>query len=423
MTIERQEMGIMNIRLRVFLAGILTLVFGVSGAPAAAEGAVSGWRGDGSGHFSSAKPCLAWGGDPASNVLWKATAGRSYAGPVVTGDKVFVTAETNKLVCVSVQDGKVLWSRENGAESLPAELKGALKPDATPPTGGYATPTPVTDGTQVFVLFSSGVVACYDLDGKRKWVKVLPEAAAPGEGGHCASPVLAAGKLIVMFGHMIALDPANGSIVWELKEAAESYGTPAVAKIGGVPVLVTPAGDCVNAADGKLLASKLGFPMEFPSPVVHDNVVYFCDRATCAVRLPAKIGDPFDSKPLWVIDLDGAVYASGLYHDGLVYVADGSAAFYVIDAKDGKLIYKQALEIPTSEAVGLYGSIAMAGGSLMLGNTRGNFVVLAPGRTFQQLQRNDLENGEGCSPAFAGDRMFLRVGDDLVCIGMKAAAK
>ena len=34
---------------------------------------------------------------------------------------------------------------------------------------GYSTATPVTDGKHVYVHFCSGVVACYDMDGNRKW--------------------------------------------------------------------------------------------------------------------------------------------------------------------------------------------------------------------------------------------------------------
>jgi len=36
-------------------------------------------------------------------------------------------------------------------------------------TGGYAAPTPVTDGRQVFVIYGNGLAACYDLDGNRHW--------------------------------------------------------------------------------------------------------------------------------------------------------------------------------------------------------------------------------------------------------------
>ena len=38
---------------------------------------------------------------------------------------------------------------------------------------GEAAPTPVSDGQHVYVLFGTGVAACFDLDGNRKWTTVV----------------------------------------------------------------------------------------------------------------------------------------------------------------------------------------------------------------------------------------------------------
>lgn len=385
----------------------------------AAGSAVYGWRGDGSGRYPAVNPCTVWGGSGKQNVLWSADVGKSYAGPIVAGDVVLVTSEPDTLVCVSRKDGKVLWTRENGAESLPSELKASLRPPEGTPSGGFAVPTPVTDGRQVFVLFGTGVTACYDLEGKRKWVRVLDAPEPPGEAGHVTSPVLADGRLILMFGGMVALDPATGATLWVAKDAAESCGTPAVAKIGDATVLVTAAGDCVNAKDGKILATGMGASAVYPSPFVQDGVVYFGGRTATAVKLPAKLGDKFDTKPLWTVDLESDVFSSGVWHDGVVYTIDSGATLYAIDAKDGTLVYKKTLDLSTGGSGGIYGSIALAGGNLILGNSSGNLMVLATGRDFKLLHTNNLDGGEGCSPAFAGKQMFLRVNDTLVCIAGK----
>jgi hypothetical protein len=41
----------------------------------------------------------------------------------------------------------------------------------THPTAGYSAPTPVTNGKEVYVAFGNGLVACFDLDGNRRWLK------------------------------------------------------------------------------------------------------------------------------------------------------------------------------------------------------------------------------------------------------------
>jgi len=61
--------------------------------------------------------------------------------------------------------------------------------------GGEAAATPVSDGEHVYVLFGSGVVACFDLQGNRKWATAV--GLKHNEHGYCASPCLIDGKLIV----------------------------------------------------------------------------------------------------------------------------------------------------------------------------------------------------------------------------------
>jgi outer membrane protein assembly factor BamB len=45
-------------------------------------------------------------------------------------------------------------------------------------SAGYSAPTPVTDGKEVFVAFGNGLVACFDLDGNRKWLKLIEHSNA-----------------------------------------------------------------------------------------------------------------------------------------------------------------------------------------------------------------------------------------------------
>ena len=60
---------------------------------------------------------------------------------------------------------------------------------------GYTAPTPVTDGKEVFVAFGNGLVACYDLDGNRKWLKLIEHSNAAF--AHSGSPLLVGDKLLM----------------------------------------------------------------------------------------------------------------------------------------------------------------------------------------------------------------------------------
>jgi hypothetical protein len=57
---------------------------------------------------------------------------------------------------------------------------------------GEAAPAPVSDGQHVYALYGSGVAACFDLDGNRKWTTVVN--VRNSEHGYAASPSLVDGR-------------------------------------------------------------------------------------------------------------------------------------------------------------------------------------------------------------------------------------
>ncbi len=72
-----------------------------------------GWRYDGSGHYPSADPPERW--STTENVRW-ATPLPSWGNgsPVVSGDRVFVTAEPTWLMAFDRETGALLWKADNG---------------------------------------------------------------------------------------------------------------------------------------------------------------------------------------------------------------------------------------------------------------------------------------------------------------------
>jgi outer membrane protein assembly factor BamB len=88
-----------------------------------------GWRGDGNALFPAATPVTDWNLATGSNVIWRARLPWfSCAGPIVVGDRVFTTAEPDRLICVDAKTGQVLWERRNAPvmEALPAEKRQEL---------------------------------------------------------------------------------------------------------------------------------------------------------------------------------------------------------------------------------------------------------------------------------------------------------
>jgi len=381
---------------------------------AGALGQSPGWRGDGSGKYPNAQPPEQW--DSKQNVRWTAKIGKSYSTPIVVGNRIFVTAEPDLLLCVDADSGKILWHKSNGFDQLPAELHAVDPKQAT--NCGYTTPTPVSDGKNVYLVLGTGIVASYDLEGKRRWIVYLAQDAHT-EYGRSASPILAGGKLVVCVSHVVALDAANGKVAWDQPNADAAFGTPATAQVAGRATIVTPAGDVLNLDDGKILATHLA-SMSYVSPIVDGDVVYFIDKAPSAVRLGLLKDGKLQTKALWDTSLSGEYFASPVLADGLIYTCNTGAEYSVLDAATGNVLLNQTLDLPPAgkpaDSPLVYPSLTLAGSTLLIANTDGDVLPLKPGKTFKPLRQNSLDDSSYATPVCAGKRIYLRSGGDLVCI-------
>ena len=417
--------------------GIATLTFIVigalaTGAFAAPLGAADfrptperpfGWRGDGTGSFPGAAPVTDW--SETRNIKWSATVGTGFASPVFAGDLVIVFSEPGTVVALGAVDGRVRWRAVAGPDDLPDPADRAAAREYEPPKdgAGFAAATPVTDGRSVYVVLASGIVRALDVaTGKPAWARYVPTPQNTGYG-RSASPVLAGGRLFVHLTNLHALDPATGKDVWVNEDAKSTYGTPVVTRVGHTDVLVTPAGDVVRAADGKTLATGLA-SVTHPSPVAAGATVFVAEGQVCATRL----SDKFKDDQVWDFRLDGDVFGSPVLHGGRVLIVTGAGELFAFGtAAKGTLEHpalRRRLFAPPAEEGGgggvptVYASPALAGNHLFVTSTRGETVVLEAGPEMKEVARNRLpRGGAGGSPIFSGDRMWIRDGEKLYCIG------
>jgi outer membrane protein assembly factor BamB len=447
----------------------------------------AGWRNDGVGKFPQADPPASWSAQ--EGIVWKTPLPKGWwsnATPVISGDRIFLTAETTQtLVCVAKADGKILWAKpnsridimtseeieeakQNGEKDRPLEekrkevekqrndLRKAQKdnpqdedvrakihdldaqasdldkqieplrkyaPPVTNGDNGYASATPVTDGKMVFTLFGTGIVVGYGVEGNRKWMRFIETPRDNSNWGFCTSPLLVDGKLLIHINDMMALDPATGKDIWTAK-TPRAWGTSAITKIGDTKVAVTPGGDIIRIADGKILASRL-FTMDFGSPIVENAIVYEADQgkgaATArAFKLPTEIpadgAAPLTAEMLWSTPVkNDRYYASPVLYEGILYIASGNGqnVLSAIDAADGKVIWEQQSGLKSH----IYSSFSLAGKNLYIsGEDDGAMLIVEPGRAYKELARIPLEKTRATA-VFEGTRMYIRGMENLYCIG------
>ena len=110
---------------------------------------------------------------------------------IIWGDRIFVSspdADKNLvLICLNRKDGKELWQK---TVAVGDRVKGR---------NNMASPSPVTDGKSVFVIFGTGDLAAYDFDGNEQWTRNL--AKEYGRFANMwlygASPLFFEGKLYI----------------------------------------------------------------------------------------------------------------------------------------------------------------------------------------------------------------------------------
>ncbi len=370
----------------------------VTSAAFAAE--IVGWRTDGTGRYPDAKPVAQWSG--SNNVVWKTPMPKwSNSTPVLVGDRLYVCSEPETLLCVDLKTGRILWQQD-------CKLTGARP--RTHQATGYSAMTPVSDGKHVWAVFGTESVVCYDLDGKRKWIKKAD--TSKHQWGTSASPLLVDGKLIVQINDMVAYNAATGDEVWRRRGLRHSWGTGIVTRIGNANVILTAGGDAVNPSDGSIVARGIS-KLAYCTPLRVEDKLYYVEGGGKCLKL-ASGGGGFSTQSLWNFSIKGdRYYASPIHHEGLIYAVTRAGAMSVVDASNGSRLYEQQLR-----GMGCpYPSIAYAAGHIFVSGDSGATVVIKAGRTYQEVARNNLGEMFRSSPVFRGNRMYIRGYKNLFCIG------
>lgn len=283
--------------------------------------------------------------------------------------------------------------------------------DGFHPTGGYSSPTPVTDGKLIYVIFGNGLAACYDLEGNRQWLKLVEHPTAAY--GHGSSPLLVNDKLLVHFSDLVALNARDGSEAWRVK-IAPGHGTAMHARLGEVDVAIHPSGNVIRIDDGAILTKNLGSTGP-NSPLIQDGKVFFVAGQLRGYTLPTSSEVPAVWPPLWKgSNLKGGGYwfPSPILHEGLIYAMNASSIFSVVDVQNGEVIYERRLDFGGGQS---YPSITLAGTYLFVSSDNGTTIVLEPGREYKEIARNELESFRS-SLVFEGKRMYVRTTKGLWCI-------
>lgn len=234
-----------------------------------------------------------------------------------------------------------------------------------------------------------------------------------------------------------AFDKRTGAVLWVSpgvpQDDLNTQSSPTVAVIGGrrLVILGYSAGtiQALEARTGEPVWSFKLSQRHINTGVVVDGTTVFAthseenvDEGTMG-RLVAidgtGAGDVTKTNELWRVDQLSAGFPSPLLHDGILYVVENSAKLHAYDAKTGGELWTYSL--------GTVGkaSPVWADGKIFATETNGKFHILQPSREgVTELDHEEIKMPAGDrhaeiygSPAIAYGRIYFTTEEGVYCVG------
>jgi outer membrane protein assembly factor BamB len=390
------------------------------------------WRGkDGLGVSPEKGLPTRW--DKTNNIAWSTPIpGRGAGSPVVVDERVYVTSQTEDtglhVLALDRKTGRVLWDKSIGQGKLAANK-----------LHNMATPTPVSDGKRVWVLFGTGDLACLDRAGDIVWQRNLVKEYGEHKTNHGygTSPMLLDGKLFIACMHqgpsyVLAVDAGNGKNVWKKDrnlepkdEAQDSYSSPIFIRESGRPQLLLAGAEHVNAynpANGEQVWTLGGMKVNHPygrtiaGLTAGDGVVVavasgFQNRGFTIGIKTGGHGDVTETHRLWTSQKYSADCPTPVVYGGNIFSIRDDGMASCLDLKTGAPHWQERLFSANVKVSPVAGD-----GTVYFMNGQGSCTVVKAAPKLEILATNDLHEATLSTPAISGGRLFLKMDERLYCV-------
>lgn len=234
---------------------------------------------------------------PGKNVLWKTPLPPGHSSPALAKDRIFLTAiEAGKLFtfCLDRVTGRILWRRE-----APRPRTEKLHVNNSP-----ASPSPLTDGRNVYVFFTDFGLLSFGPDGNERWR--LPLGPFNNPMGMAASPVLAGDRIVLVCdgesgSFALAVGKDDGLVKWraERPDATRGFSTPLLYQPAQGPLQALVTGSYrmtaydVQTGEPVWWVGRLTWQLK-PTPVMSKDRIYILGWAGEADDGQQEDVEPFE---------------------------------------------------------------------------------------------------------------------------------
>lgn len=366
------------------------------------------------------------------NIAWKTPIpGNAWSSPIVYEERIFLTSaeeegKSCRVICVNRADGTIAWNKEVHRQT-PARMR---------EQNSYATPTPVTDGRQVYAVFFDGTAVAVDFSGNLVWKN--SDFKFYSLHGLGASPILAQGKLIMPFdgssreeervgwktpwqkAAILAWDTATGKVLWTGRRGDSRVGHVTPILVDNENQLISAGGDKVQGFDvhtGEQIWSVFSQGEGVtPTPVIGDGMIFtssgFEEPTIRAIRLGGQ-GNITDTHIAWEQKKGVPVLASPLLVSPYLYTISRDNILFCIEEATGEVVWQERLS-GVHSASPIY-----AEGRIYILSEEGVTLVLRPGDKYDEIARNSVDGVCKATMVVSHGHFYIRSSTNLYCIGAK----
>ncbi|VAW19096.1 hypothetical protein MNBD_BACTEROID01-2434 [hydrothermal vent metagenome] len=362
------------------------------------------------------------------SIVWETSIeGIAYSSPVVFDDQIWLTSATQNgeemfAICLDYASGGVI---RKIPVFQPSEIQHIH------PTNSYATPTPCIEGGVVYVHYGTYGTAAISTSGFEViWQRT--DLNCSHMQGAASSPVIYNDLLILHLEgtdvqYVIALDKRTGKTAWKTERPQEYYKDvePVYRKAYITPIVVDGNGQKQLISNGSQLCVSYdpdtgeelwrffyGEDSTVGMPLYYDGMIFINSGWVMSQGPPffarffainlAGEGDVTVPHLIWESETDIPQIPTPVIVDGKIYMVHDRGAVTCLDAKTGRVVWKDKLKGQFNA------SPVYAGGNIYFSSVQGVVYVVKPGDKFTLVAENKIGGRIKATPAILRNSIIIR---------------
>jgi outer membrane protein assembly factor BamB len=349
-------------------------------------------------------------------VMWKRPLGEGYSSTIVDGGVLYTMYGKSReevVIAAKADDGTTLWEQVSPM---------TFQSDAAAEMGNGPYSTPLLVGTRLFTTGVAGRLQCLDAkSGKLLWTQQLwtEHQGSRLMYGYASSPIAFRDTIIVPVGgpgkSIMAFQQADGKVAWAKNDFGNVYSSPLLINVGGLEqlaVLMDGAMLAVNPHNGDLqwqVPFKADYSIAVATPVWGtDNLLFVSSEYNGGAKVIElqRSGPQTKATELWSSNRLRLHHGNAMRIGDAIYFSSGGkgsqAILSAVDVRSGKIHWQErSIEKAT---------FVLADGKLITLSQDGTLMIAYPSpQGFKIATKAQLLTQLSWTPpVLVGTRLYLR---------------